>query len=68
MRADEAQRQRLYGVELFIVIFSTIGLAQCSRGILHTNPDGTTETSMSIQSWLMAWRFCMGVGIGIAHL
>jgi PHS family inorganic phosphate transporter-like MFS transporter len=66
--ADKYGRQRLYGVELFIVIFSTIGLAQCSRGILYTNADGSTTTSMSVEAWLMAWRFVMGIGIGMCPM
>ncbi|KAK6442570.1 hypothetical protein LTR95_001193 [Oleoguttula sp. CCFEE 5521] len=55
-----------YG-QLFIVIISTIGFAQCSRGIVHTFSDGTSEASMSIASWLMAWRFVMGIGIGAEY-
>ncbi|OQO13274.1 hypothetical protein B0A48_01502 [Cryoendolithus antarcticus] len=65
--ADKYGRQRLYGIELFIVIVSTIGFAQCSRGIVHTFSDGASETSMSIASWLMAWRFVMGIGIGAEY-
>jgi len=58
--ADRYGRQRLYGVELVIVIFSTIGLAQASRGIKNGD-----RMSMSVEAWLMTWRFVMGIGIGM---
>ena len=52
--ADRYGRTSLYGVELVIVIFSTIGVASASPGV----------DNMSIVGWLTAWRFLMGVGIG----
>ena len=62
--ADKYGRQRLYGVELVIVIFSTIGLAQSSTGVVDMT---TGQSSMDISGWLMAWRFVMGIGIGQSH-
>lgn len=59
--ADKYGRQRLYGVELMIVIFSTIGLAQSSVGWMNHSQD---RSSMQAHSWIMAWRFVMGIGIG----
>jgi len=53
--ADRFGRQKLYGLELILVIVCTIGIAQCSDGV-----DG----SLDILSWLMAWRFFLGIGIG----
>lgn len=51
--ADRFGRKRLYGLELVIVIFSTIGVAQSSSGV---------NNSMSIFGWLLTWRFFMGLG------
>jgi PHS family inorganic phosphate transporter-like MFS transporter len=59
--ADKYGRQRLYGVELMIVIFSTIGLAQSSVGWMNHSQD---KTSMQAHSWIMVWKFVMGIGIG----
>lgn len=50
--ADKFGRQKLYGIELIIVIFTTIGVTQSSNG----------EGSMDIMKWLCAWRFLMGIG------
>ncbi|KAF1982391.1 MFS general substrate transporter, partial [Aulographum hederae CBS 113979] len=56
--ADKFGRQKLYGIELIIVIVSTLGIAQSSSGV-----DG----SLSITSWLMAYRFFLGCGIGAEY-
>jgi MFS transporter, PHS family, inorganic phosphate transporter len=48
-------RRKMYGVELLIIIFATLGVAQCSPGVGH---------SMSLIGWLFFWRLLMGVGIG----
>ncbi|KIW00742.1 uncharacterized protein PV09_07726 [Verruconis gallopava] len=56
--ADVKGRNSLYGVELVIVIFSTIGVASASSGI---------GNNMSILAWLVAWRFVMGIGIGAEY-
>ncbi|KAF2772345.1 MFS general substrate transporter [Teratosphaeria nubilosa] len=61
--ADRFGRQSLYGIELIIVVFSTIGMAQSAYG--YRTDSG--ETSMSITSWLMAWRFVMGIGVGAEY-
>jgi MFS transporter, PHS family, inorganic phosphate transporter len=56
--ADSYGRQRLYGIELIVVIFSTIGVTQSSSGV---------NGSMEIIGWLCAWRFIMGVAIGAEY-
>ena len=56
--ADRFGRTRLYGIELAIVIFSTIGVASVSTGNGH---------NMNILGWLSVWRFLMGVGIGAEY-
>ena len=56
--ADRLGRTKLYGVELLIVIFSTIGLSASSTGF---------GNSMSMLSWLVACRFIMGIGIGAEY-
>jgi PHS family inorganic phosphate transporter-like MFS transporter len=53
--ADRFGRTRLYGVELVIVIFSTIGIASSNTGV---------GSDMAILGWLCVWRFTMGIGIG----
>lgn len=56
--ADKYGRRKLYGVELIIVIFGTLGMAQVSTG---------TNQSMSILWWIIFWRFFMGLGIGAEY-
>lgn len=51
---DKYGRKRLYGVELIVVIFGTIGFVQCSAGY--------NNASMSILGWIMFWRFFVGLG------
>lgn len=53
--ADVFGRQRLYGIELVIVIFATVGIVEASQGL---------SGWMSIEGELAFWRFVMGVGIG----
>jgi PHS family inorganic phosphate transporter-like MFS transporter len=48
----------LYGFELIVVIFGTLGVAQSSAGY---------NNSMSILSWMMFWRFFVGLGIGAEY-
>lgn len=57
--ADRYGRRSLYGIELIIVIISTIGLLQCSNGI----SDGPNHT-WDIDVWIIFWRIVMGIGIG----
>ncbi|KFY60250.1 hypothetical protein V497_03740, partial [Pseudogymnoascus sp. VKM F-4516 (FW-969)] len=56
--ADRYGRRKLYGFELIVVIFGTLGVAQSSAGYNH---------SMSILSWMMFWRFFVGLGIGAEY-
>jgi MFS transporter, PHS family, inorganic phosphate transporter len=56
--ADMFGRRKLYGLELVIVIFSTLGMAQASTGIYD---------SMNVLIWMIFWRFLMGIGIGAEH-
>ncbi|ELR07480.1 hypothetical protein GMDG_08449 [Pseudogymnoascus destructans 20631-21] len=56
--ADRYGRRKLYGFELIVVIFGTLGVAQSSAGY---------NDSMSILSWMMFWRFFVGVGIGAEY-
>ncbi|KFZ22104.1 hypothetical protein V502_02886 [Pseudogymnoascus sp. VKM F-4520 (FW-2644)] len=56
--ADKYGRRKLYGFELIVVIFGTLGVAQSSAGY---------NNSMSIRSWMMFWRFFVGVGIGAEY-
>ncbi|KAK3648358.1 hypothetical protein LTR56_007475 [Elasticomyces elasticus] len=63
--ADRYGRRSLYGIELYIVIFSTLLIAQASAGYGDFE---SGEHSMSIYAMLLAWRFMMGVGIGAEPL
>ena len=56
--ADRVGRTTLYGIELVIVIFSTILVSSAGTGY---------NGSMSIVAWLATWRFAMGLGIGAEY-
>jgi PHS family inorganic phosphate transporter-like MFS transporter len=56
--ADKWGRRKLYGVELVIVIFGTLGMSQVSTG---------ANESMSILWWIIFWRFTLGIGIGAEY-
>ncbi|RDW70888.1 uncharacterized protein DSM5745_08399 [Aspergillus mulundensis] len=53
--ADIWGRRKMYGLELVVLIFTTLGVALSSTG---------AESSMSIVGLLIFWRFFMGVGLG----
>ncbi|KKY32317.1 putative phosphate transporter [Diaporthe ampelina] len=55
--ADRYGRTRLYGIELVLVIVSTIGVATSSYGY----------GDMSFLALFTWWRFVMGVGIGAEY-
>jgi PHS family inorganic phosphate transporter-like MFS transporter len=54
--ADYFGRQRLYGIELVVVIIATVGIVEASQGI---------HKWMDIKAVLGFWRFVMGIGIGM---
>jgi PHS family inorganic phosphate transporter-like MFS transporter len=56
--ADKWGRRKLYGLELALVIFGTLGMAQASSGI---------ENNMNILRWITFYRFVLGVGIGAEY-
>ncbi|KZF20905.1 inorganic phosphate transporter [Xylona heveae TC161] len=53
--ADKNGRKKMYGIELLLVIGSTLGAAMASTGY---------ENSMSIFAWLIWWRIMVGIGVG----
>jgi MFS family permease len=53
--ADKNGRKKMYGVELLLLITSTLGVAMASTGV---------HDSMSIFSWLIFWRIMVGIGVG----
>ncbi|KAK3906202.1 major facilitator superfamily domain-containing protein [Staphylotrichum tortipilum] len=55
--ADRYGRTRLYGIELVLVIVSTIGVATSSNGY-------SDLSFLALFTW---WRFVMGVGIGAEY-
>ena len=52
--ADNYGRRKIYEVELIVTIVATLGLSMGSW----------EDRGLPILSWLIAWRFIMGVGIG----
>ncbi|CBF85221.1 hypothetical protein AN1612.2 [Aspergillus nidulans FGSC A4] len=53
--ADRNGRKKMYGVELALLIASTLGVAMSSEG---------THGSMSVFAWLIWWRIIVGIGVG----
>ncbi|OJI96215.1 hypothetical protein ASPVEDRAFT_181745 [Aspergillus versicolor CBS 583.65] len=53
--ADIWGRRKMYGLELVVLIFTTLGVAFASQG---------AEKSMNIMGLLIFWRFFMGFGLG----
>ncbi|KAJ5666523.1 uncharacterized protein N7477_008971 [Penicillium maclennaniae] len=53
--ADKKGRKRVYGIELTVLIFSTVFLVMASTGV---------NDNMSIYLLLILWRFIVGVGVG----
>ncbi|KAL4773877.1 major facilitator superfamily domain-containing protein [Aspergillus nidulans var. acristatus] len=53
--ADRNGRKKMYGVELALLIASTLGVAMSSEG---------THGSMSVFAWLIWWRILVGIGVG----
>lgn len=51
--ADIHGRRKIYGLELLVVIFATLGVAMSATG---------ERKSMDIVGWLIFWRFTMGIG------
>jgi len=53
--ADRFGRKKMYGVELVVLIGSTLGVVMCSTGV---------HNSMNVYAWLIWWRIMVGVGVG----
>ena len=53
--ADKNGRKKMYGIELVLLIGSTLGVVMCSTG---------THDSMSVLAWLIWWRTMVGIGVG----
>ncbi len=53
--ADKNGRKKMYGVELILLIASTLGILMCSTG---------AHASMSMYAWLIWWRLAVGIGVG----
>jgi MFS transporter, PHS family, inorganic phosphate transporter len=51
--ADVYGRRKVYGWELLLLLGATCGVTTSSRG---------EGGSMSVYSWMFAWRFFMGIG------
>lgn len=52
---DRLGRRKIYGVEMIIIILGALGMANTSNGY---------HGSSSLLSWLIFWRFVLGLGIG----
>lgn len=53
--ADRYGRKKMYGVELMLLITSTLGVVMSSTGV---------HDSMDVFSWLVWWRIVVGIGVG----
>ncbi|KAL4862761.1 hypothetical protein BDV12DRAFT_207020 [Aspergillus spectabilis] len=53
--ADRNGRKKMYGVELALLIASTLGVVMSSNG---------ENGSMSVFAWLVWWRIIVGIGVG----
>lgn len=53
--ADRYGRKKMYGVELMLLITSTLGVVMSSNGV---------NASMDAFSWLIWWRIVVGIGVG----
>lgn len=53
--ADRNGRKKMYGVELVLLITSTLGVLMSSTG---------AHNSMNIFAWLIWWRIIVGIGVG----
>ncbi|KAG8160876.1 hypothetical protein KVR01_009140 [Diaporthe batatas] len=65
--ADRGGRKKLYGWELIILIFATVGLVLSSQGFMSQGVDGNTESSMSIYASIIFFRCLLGLGIGAEY-
>lgn len=53
--ADRYGRKKMYGVELTLLITSTLGVVMSSTGV---------HNSMDVFAWLVWWRVVVGIGVG----
>lgn len=53
--ADKKGRRKMYGMELAVLIMSTLGAAMASTG---------THNSMSVYTWFIIWRVMTGIAVG----
>ncbi|KKK12945.1 hypothetical protein P175DRAFT_0527613 [Aspergillus ochraceoroseus IBT 24754] len=53
--ADRNGRKKMYGVELALLITSTLGVSMSSNG---------QHNSMNVFAWLIWWRIIVGIGVG----
>jgi PHS family inorganic phosphate transporter-like MFS transporter len=72
--ADRLGRKRLYGLELIIIVFATLGIVFSSDGYtvppleeLASSPYYSRKT-MNVFTAVTTWRFILGVGIGAGQL
>lgn len=61
--ADRGGRKRLYGWELIILIFATLGLVLSSPGYTNSSTD-PVSSSMDIYASIVFFRCVIGFGIG----
>ena len=53
--ADKMGRKKMYGVELLLLICSTLGVVMSSSGV---------DNSMNVFGWIIFWRLAVGIGVG----
>ena len=68
--SDRVGRKRLYGLELIIIVFATIGIVLSSNGYMVPSsavPSAGPFAGLSTTNVFVSvtiWRFFLGVGIG----
>ncbi|KAH8678505.1 major facilitator superfamily domain-containing protein [Xylariales sp. PMI_506] len=71
--ADRVGRKALYGLELIIITFATIGIIFSSEGYMapvssaSSAGDYTYRSTMDILTAVVTWRFLLGIGIGAEY-
>ena len=62
--ADRYGRKAIYGLELSIVVVSTVGMTTASDGFTTGTYESGYRTSMNVYGWIGFWRALLGIGLG----
>ncbi|KAI0376408.1 MFS general substrate transporter [Hypomontagnella monticulosa] len=65
--ADRYGRKAIYGLELSIVVVSTVGMTTASDGFTTGTYESGYRTSMNVYGWIGFWRALLGIGLGAEY-